>query len=86
MDASTSFAHMPLTPEPIIARVRVDLEHLAARLPEAPEVDHARLADEAVRGLWDSRVKVFIGVLAFREARDRFLTPVVPVIPDERST
>lgn len=70
MEASTVFAQTPASPEPIIARVRDELGRVCevATCPSAGELD--RLADAAVRGLWDSRVKVFVPVLAVREARE----------------
>jgi len=73
MDTASPFAQMPPTPDPIVARVRVELERLAAGLPTPPNADPARLADETVRRLWDSRVRVFVPVLALREARERLL-------------
>jgi len=73
MDASSPFAQMPPNPEPIVARVRADLERLAAGFSTPVGLDPARLADETVRQLWDSRVKVFVPVLALREAKERLL-------------
>ena len=73
MESSSLFAHMPSSPDAIVARVRTDLERFAADVGNPPGIDPARVADEAVRRLWESRVKVFIPVLAFREARERLL-------------
>jgi len=73
MDASSPFAQMPPTPEPIVARVRADLERLTTGLTTPAGLDPARLADETVRQLWDSRVRVFVPVLALRKAKERLL-------------
>lgn len=70
MDAATPFAQMPATPEPIIAQVRRQLatEDEQARMASSVELD--TIADRVVRELWGSRVKVFVPVLALREARE----------------
>ena len=69
MDAATLFAQMPTTPELIIAQVRrqLDDEAWSGLADRAIVLD--RLADQAVRDLWGSRVKTFVPVLALREAR-----------------
>jgi hypothetical protein len=61
------FAQMPATPEPIIAQVQRDLAHDNMAFASA---DLAVLAETAVRGLWTSRVKGFIPILALREVRE----------------
>jgi hypothetical protein len=66
----TPFAEMPSTPEPIIAQVRrqlADDDRVGARVPTGV-LD--RVADQVVRDLWSSRVKVFVPVLALRTARE----------------
>jgi hypothetical protein len=63
----TLFAQMPTGPEAIIAQVRRDLARDSTTLPAA---DLDALAEDAVHRLWDSRVKVFIPVLALREVRE----------------
>lgn len=75
MDASTLFAQTAASPEPAILRVRADLERFVAERPRSAEgdIDVARLADETVRRLWESRVTLFVPVLAAREARERLL-------------
>lgn len=69
MEAATPFAQMPAAPEPIIAQVRRQL----AGEDEPAGVSAAELdtvADRAVRELWGSRVKIFVPVLALRQARE----------------
>jgi hypothetical protein len=70
MDGTTLFARMPATPAPLIAQVKRDLERIAAdeRLPTG--YDLGRLAEAKVTELWDSRVKVFVPLLALRAARE----------------
>jgi len=66
----TPFAQTPPTPEPIIAQVRrqlADDDRVGARVPTGV-LD--RVADQAVRELWSSRVKTFVPVLALRSARE----------------
>jgi hypothetical protein len=70
MGPVTPFAQMPATPEPVIAQVRRQLaadDRVGARVPTGV-LD--RVADQAVRELWSSRVKTFVPVLALREARE----------------
>src|SRR5688500_3403451 len=70
MQFVTPFAQTPATPEPIIAQVRrqlADDDQVGARVP-AGVLD--RVADQAVRELWSSRVKTFVPVLALRTARE----------------
>jgi hypothetical protein len=61
---------MPTTPEPIIAQVRRTLAVDCAAVSCAAGADLDRVAEAAVRRLWDGRVKVFVPVLALREARE----------------
>ena len=70
MGLLTPFAEMPPTPEPIIAQVRrqlADDDQVGSRVPTGV-LD--RVADQAVRELWSSRVKTFVPVLALRTARE----------------
>ena len=70
MELVTPFAQMPSTPEPIIAQVRrqlADDDPVSTRVPTGV-LD--RVADQAVRELWSSRVKTFVPVLALRTARE----------------
>jgi hypothetical protein len=87
MPATTLFAQMPPTPEPIIAQVERDLARDSTAVAAA---DLATFADRAVRGLWDSRVRGFIAILALREVRellarqDRVISVVPPSLaPDD---
>ena len=70
MEASNLFAQMPSTPEPIIAQVRRDLDADCAAAVCARGIDLDGLAETSVLALWDSRVRVFVPVLALREARE----------------
>lgn len=69
MELVTPFAQTPSSPEPIIAQVRRQLadDRVGARVPTGV-LD--RVADQAVRELWSSRVKTFVPVLALRTARE----------------
>ena len=70
MELVTPFAQTPSIPEPIIAQVRrqlADDDQVGARVPTGV-LD--RVADQAVRELWSSRVKTFVPVLALRTARE----------------
>ena len=70
MQLMTLFAQTPATPEPVIAQVRrqlADDDLVGARVPTGV-LD--RVADQAVRELWSSRVKTFVPILALRTARD----------------
>ena len=70
MELVTPFAQTPSSPEPIIAQVRrqlADDDRVGARVPTGV-LD--RVADQAVRELWSSRVKTFVPVLALRTARE----------------
>jgi hypothetical protein len=88
MGRATPFAEMPSTPEPIIAQVRrqlADDDRVGARVPTGV-LD--RVADQAVRELWSSRVKTFVPVLALRTAReilrdqDQLITADLPMMRD----
>ena len=82
MELVTPFAQTPATPEPIIAQVRRQLAddvEVGARVPTGV-LD--RMADQAVRELWSSRVKTFVPVLALRTARERLRDQDVPVTVD----
>jgi hypothetical protein len=80
MPELTVFAQMPATPEAIIVQVQ---RELARDDTTASATEVARLADRAVRRLWDSRVKVFIPVLALRDVREALgqQDHVVSVVP-----
>jgi hypothetical protein len=70
MELVTPFAQTPSTPEPIIAQVRrqlADDDQVGARVPTGV-LD--RVADRAVRELWDSPVRTFVPILALRQARE----------------
>ena len=69
MELATPFAQTPSSLEPIIAQVRRQLadDRVGARVPTGV-LD--RVADQAVRELWSSRVKTFVPVLALRTARE----------------
>jgi hypothetical protein len=58
------------TPAPIIVRVRRDLDRVAAHEDVPDTEDFAKLAEMKVGELWESRVKVFIPVVALRAACD----------------
>src|SRR5687768_4815267 len=71
MGPTTPFAETPSAPEPIIAQVR---RLLANDVPRGMSIETTyldRVADQAVRELWSSRVKTFVPVLALRTARER---------------
>ena len=70
MQLVTPFAQTPSTPEPIIAQVRrqlADDDQVGAQVPTGV-LD--RVADQVVRELWSSRIKIFVPVLALRTARE----------------
>ena len=70
MEALTPFAQTSNTPEPIIAQVR---RQLADDAPPGGALETHLLdsvAERAVRELWSSRVKIFVPVLALRQARE----------------
>jgi hypothetical protein len=70
VEATTVFAQTPSTPEAIVARVRDDLARACEGATCPPAAELERLADAAVRELWESRVKTFVTVLAVRQARE----------------
>ncbi len=71
MDSASLFAQAPASAEAVIARVRDELTRecgRAATCPPAGEIE--RLAQGAVRELWGRPVKIFVHVLALRQARE----------------
>src|SRR4051794_31064172 len=70
LGAANPFAQIPTTPKPIIAQVRRQLadEAWPGMVSDGPVLD--RVADQAVRELWGSRIKTFVPVLALRQARE----------------
>ncbi|MDP9369695.1 MAG: hypothetical protein M3Q03_15715 [Chloroflexota bacterium] len=68
MDAETLFAQSVSTPEATIDRVRRDLLVEWAGLGPPPR-EITQAAEASVRALWDSKVKLFVPVLALRAAR-----------------
>lgn len=70
MESLTPFAQMPTTPEPIIAQVQRQLADDPRHGAMVSTTVLDRLADRAVRELWESRVKTFVPVLALRQARE----------------
>jgi len=83
MEPATPFAQVPTTPEPIIAQVRRQLDDDARGGAPVPPGVLDRVADDAVRQLWPSRVKTFVPVLALRTARERLHKPAVASSPPE---
>jgi hypothetical protein len=82
MGLVTPFAEMPPTPEPVIAQIRrqlADDDRVGARVPTGV-LD--RVADQAVRELWSSRVKTFVPVLALRTARELLRDQDVQITAD----
>jgi hypothetical protein len=74
MEAENPFARVTLTPEAIIARVRKDLERdcEVGRFDPCPPPEAVdQVVSVAVNGLWQSRVKTFVSLLALREAREQ---------------
>jgi hypothetical protein len=67
--SQTLFATPVQTPEKMAAQVRQQLERAYTGGPP-PGVDLALVARRAVDQLWESRVKIFVPVLALRAARD----------------
>jgi hypothetical protein len=70
MQGLTPFAETPTTPEPIIAQVRRQLAQDDRFGRQIPGVVIARVADRAVRELWGSPVKIFVPILALRQAQE----------------
>ncbi len=68
MDAETLFAQPVSTPEATVDRVRRDLLAEWAGLGPPP-LEITQAAEASVRALWDSKVKLFVPVLALRAAR-----------------
>jgi hypothetical protein len=71
METPSPFAQVPATPQAIVSQVRRQLDSETGQNGKVPESLIDRMADEAVRQLWDSRVKTFVPVLALRQARER---------------
>jgi hypothetical protein len=71
--SQTLFSTPVQTAEAMTAQVRM---HLERTYPDGlpPGVDLATIALSAVEGLWQSRVKTFVPVLALRDARDMLRT------------
>jgi len=89
VEATSPFAHAPSTPEAVVARIRDDLAREcgdAATCPPVGEIE--RLADRAVRELWERPVKTFVHVLALRQAREALgaLRPVPGTTAGGRAT
>lgn len=82
MESVTLFAQPTATQETVIDRVRRDLlAEGTGRDTPAPVL--AEAAETSVRALWDSRVKLFVPVLALRDARSKLGSQAVP---PERAT
>jgi hypothetical protein len=69
METLSPFAQVPATPQAIVSQIRRQLG-ADTRQERVPESLLNQVADEAVRQLWDSRVKTFVPVLALRQARE----------------
>lgn len=68
MDSRTLFAQPVITPEATIDRVRQDLLAEWSGLGPSPrEISEA--AQASVHALWESKIKLFVPVLALRDAR-----------------
>jgi hypothetical protein len=70
MEVLTPFAQVAVTPEPIIAQVRRQLGDDPQHGMKVPTSELDRVAGDAVRQLWGSRVKTFVPILALRQARE----------------
>jgi hypothetical protein len=70
MNAASPFAQVSPSPAPMIAQVTRDLDRIASNLRLPETIDLAGIAEAKVTELWESRVRVFISVLALRAARD----------------
>lgn len=70
MQATTPFAQMLTTPDPIIAQVRRQLARQYANVPDVAPTELDQIADRTVRDLWTSRVKTFVAILALRQAHE----------------
>src|SRR5262245_8547651 len=74
MESESAFGRVTLTPEAVMARVRSEVKRdcEAGRFDPCPPADAVdRVVNVAVTELWDSRVKIFVSLLALREARER---------------
>jgi hypothetical protein len=70
MQSRSPFAQMPATPQAIVSQIRRQLDADTGQGGKVPESLLDQVAGEAVRQLWDSRVKTFVPVLALRQARE----------------
>jgi hypothetical protein len=70
MENLSPFAQVPATPQAIVTQIRRQLDADTGQNGKVSESVLDRVADEAVRQLWDSRVKTFVPVLALRQARE----------------
>ncbi len=86
MEAANPFAQMPSTPEAIIAQVcrALAADCGAAVCPPRSEVD--RVAEIAVRELWEGKVRVFVPILALRQARETLHLRDWTITTPERAT
>lgn len=82
VESVTLFAQSTATQETVIDRVRRELLAEGTGRDTLPAV-LAEAAETSVRALWDSRVKLFVPVLALRDARSRLGSQAVP---SERAT
>jgi hypothetical protein len=79
MESESAFGRVTLTPEAIMARVRneVTRDCEAGRFDPCPPPEAVdQVVSVAVNGLWNSRVKTFVSLLALREARERLARDV----------
>jgi hypothetical protein len=70
IEAANPFAQMPTTLESIITQVRRQLADDASRVMTVEPTVLDQVAERAVRELWESRIKIFVPVLALRQARE----------------
>ncbi len=70
MENLSPFAQVPATPQAIVTQIRRQLDAETGQNGEVSESLLDQVADQAVRQLWDSRVKTFVPVLALRQARE----------------
>ena len=80
MEPTTLFARPTASPEEIINRVHRDLVAKWGS-PGTPPRALIEVAETSVRALWDSKVKLFVPVLALRDARSRLGTLLSPTTP-----
>ncbi len=70
MENLSPFAQVPATPQAIVTQIRRQLGAETGQNGEVSESLLDQVADQAVRQLWESRVKTFVPVLALRQARE----------------